>query len=100
MLQTIARIPRLARVILLLLVMLPIIWLVVARDTGEALRLWGLVAAMSIVPGLVIDRLYPRDTAGNVYDSAHPAHGRAIAIELATALVTGVAYFALLALLE
>lgn len=99
MFRMIARIPRLARVMLILLVMLPIIWLVVARDTGEALRLWGLVAAMSIVPGLVIDRLYPRDAAGNVYDRAHPAHGRAILIELVTTLAVGIVYVALLGLL-
>lgn len=95
----IQRIPRGMRVVVILLVMLPIIWLVVARDTGEALRLWGLVAAMSIVPGLVVERVYPRDSAGNVYERAHPAHGRAIVLEIVVALLVGALYVALFTML-
>ena len=96
----IQRIPRGMRVVLILLVMLPVIWLLVARNAGEALRLWGLVAAMSLVPGFVIERVYPRDASGNVYDRGHPAHVKAIVLEIVVALLVGVVYVAIFALLS
>lgn len=96
----IQRIPRGMRVVLILLVMLPVIWLLVARDVGEALRLWGLVAVMSLVPGFVIERVYPRGEAGNVYDRAHPAHVKAIVLEVVIALVVGVLYVAIFTVLS
>ena len=91
----IQRIPRGMRVVVILLVMLPVFWLAVARDMGEALRLWGLVVAMSLVPGFILERMYPRDRVGNVYERDHPAHVKAIVIEVALALVVGVVYLAL-----
>ena len=96
----IRQIPRGVRVVVILLVMLPVLWLWVARDTAHALRLWGLVVAMSLVPGLVLERIYPRDETGNVYDRDHPKHVRATVVEVLLALFVGALYIAVLALLS
>ena len=82
------RLSRAKRVALVLAIVYPIIILVM-RDWGVATWIWLLVAAMTVAPFFVVNRLYPPVHGVDAYDPAHPSHGTAYWVELVVAVAAG-----------